>query len=318
MSQEHDLGEIAQRYHDQLPSRIRRYLLDRGISDALIDLHLLGWNGWRITIPIFDREGRVTFFKLARDPEGPRGDPKMLASRGSRLELYGWERVLRKPPRIVICEGEFDRLVLEAHGLPAVTSTGGAGTFREEWVEAFAPISEVFVCFDRDQAGRKGALRVARFMPQAKIVDLPVEIGEGGDVTDFFVRFGRSRDQFVALLEQAAPAPPASALLPSASPKRSASVDPELRDRIDSLKRACPIERVIGQRIPLTRSGSTWRGLCPFHEDHRPSLTVYSEQGAFHCYGCGMHGDAITFIREYEHLSFTDALEALARYALYP
>jgi DNA primase len=75
----------------------------------------------------------------------------MLATRGSYVELYGWGHVLAKPPQIIICEGEFDRFVLESKGFRAVTSTGGAGTFREEWAKEFEDIPEVYICFDRDK-----------------------------------------------------------------------------------------------------------------------------------------------------------------------
>src|SRR5205823_1979434 len=129
---------------------------------------------------IFDREGQLVFFKLAKDPEDQTDSPKMLASPGSRAELYGWEHVREHPEQLIICEGEFDRLVLEGQGLPAVTSTGGAGVFRREWAKELAAVPQVFVCFDRDDAGRAGALRVARMIPGAKIVNLPEEVGEGG------------------------------------------------------------------------------------------------------------------------------------------
>ena len=122
------LLDLATKYHKALPGRIRRYLNDRGISDILIDFHLLGWHENRITIPIFNRMGELAFFKLARDPEAPTLAPKMLASPGAYAELYGWDQVIRKPNQIIICEGEFDRLVLEGKGFIAVTSTGGAGT----------------------------------------------------------------------------------------------------------------------------------------------------------------------------------------------
>src|SRR5207249_9112696 len=124
------------------------------------------------------------FFKLAKDPDDQSESPKMLASPGSRAALYGWEHLRAVPEQLIICEGEFDRLVLEGQDLPAVTSTGGAGVFRREWAKELATIPEVFVCFDRDDAGRAGALRVARMIPGAKIVNLPEEVGEGGDVTD--------------------------------------------------------------------------------------------------------------------------------------
>ena len=71
MTQRPDPLDLATNYHKALPGRIRRYLNERGISDILIDFHLLGWNGNRITIPIFNRDGELVFFKLARDPEAP-------------------------------------------------------------------------------------------------------------------------------------------------------------------------------------------------------------------------------------------------------
>src|SRR5437867_9443695 len=188
MTQRSAALEIAHQYHHAMPDRIRRYLNNRGIPDAVIELHLLGWNGERITIPIRDAEGQVLSFKLAKDPDDERPGPKMLAPLGSAVALYGWERLRVKPPRIIICEGEFDRLVLEAQGFAAVTSTGGAGVFRPEWAEAFKEIPEVYLCFDRDDAGRRGALRVARLIPQAKVVELPIEVGVGGDITDYFAR----------------------------------------------------------------------------------------------------------------------------------
>src|SRR3989442_8051850 len=94
--------ELAREYHRSLPPHVREYLQQaRGISSEVIDLHLLGWNGSRITIPIFDREGRFAFFKLAKGPNGQTDSPKMLATPGARAELYGWERVLANPERLV-------------------------------------------------------------------------------------------------------------------------------------------------------------------------------------------------------------------------
>src|SRR5713226_8475796 len=158
MATHSDLLDLALQYNKDLPPRIRQYLNDRGIPDAIIDSHLLGWNGLRITIPIYDRKGEVVYFKLAQDPEDKTGR-KMLASPGTTVELYGWDRVAAQTSPLVICEGEFDLLVLEANGFAAVTSTGGAGTFRAEWAGEFESISEVYICFDRDPAGRRGAIR---------------------------------------------------------------------------------------------------------------------------------------------------------------
>src|SRR3989454_7905174 len=172
--------ELAREYHGNLPARIRQYLTEaRGLRDEVIERHILGWNGNRITIPVFDRDGRFAFFKLAKDPEDKADSPKMLASPGAKAELYGWERALAKPDQIIICEGEFDRLVLESQGFAAVTSTGGALTFRLTWTEAFREIPQVYICFDNDGPGLAGAERVARMIPHARILRLPEEVGDG-------------------------------------------------------------------------------------------------------------------------------------------
>jgi DNA primase len=308
MIHEHELLDFALDCHDAIPPRIREYLNGRGIPDALSDAHLLGWNG-RITIPIFDRDGNLAFFKLARDPEDTPDAPKMLATPGARAELYGWEHLRTNQEKIIICEGEFDRLVLEAHGLKAVTSTGGAGVFKQEWASTFEPIREVYICYDNDEAGRSGALRVGRLIPHAKIVELPPEVGESGDVTDFFVRLGRAREDFALLVEHAQPAPPEEKreTPPSPRPHARSATDDEVR----RLKSLVSIEQIIGRSVPLHRSGQNWTGRCPFHDDRQPSFVVFPQTQTFYCFGCQEHGDLITFLMNTANLTFPEALDVL-------
>ena len=302
--------DLAQEYHRHLPPHAREYLeRERGISREVIDRYLLGWNGWRITIPIFDREGQFAFFKLAKGPADRTESPKMLATPGAHAELYGWERVLAKPEQIVICEGEFDRLVLESRGFAAVTSTGGAGTFREEWAAAFHDIPQVYVCFDNDEAGQTGAERAAQLIPHARLVLLPAEVGYGGDVTDFFVRLGKSREEFSSLLEAAQPLPQKEhAVQPVSETYRIVS---PIDDEVDRLKSLVAIEDVIGRYVPLRPSGQTLVARCPFHEDRNPSLVVYPRSQSFYCFGCRERGDVINFLMRVEHLTFPEALKVL-------
>ncbi len=304
-----DLFHLAAQYHRALPDRIRAYLNARGIPDEVIDRRLLGWNGVRITIPVFNRNGVCAFFRLAKDPDDSSDAPKMLSLRGSQVDLYGWEVLRLNPKRIIICEGEFDRLVLEANGFDAVTSTGGAGMFKPEWMDAFAEIPEVYVCFDRDYAGRQGALRVAGMIAQAKIVELPEEVGRGGDVTDFFMGLAKTSGDFESLLSQAQPAPPEKSIETTVA--SNGPIDPALRGRIEKIKREIALESVIGNYLELKPSGSALMGLCPFHDDHYPSFAVYSQEGNFHCFGCGAHGDVITFLQRVERLSFRQTLDVL-------
>jgi DNA primase len=279
-----DLRDYALAYHQHLPRRLWKYLNGRGIPDAVIHKHLVGWNGQRITIPVPDRNGKISFFRLAKDPEDQSDSPKMLSTHGAHAELYGWECVLAKPDQIIICEGEFDRLVLEAQSFVAVTSTGGAMTFRPEWAEALKEIQQVFICFDNDAMGRLGVQRVARFVPQARVVQLPNEVGEGGDVTDFFVRLGKGREEFLALLEVAEPLPAKHAVLPSSSELPRIVTTPD--EEVAQLKSLIAIEDLISQYLSLRRSGKNFVGRCPFHDDHRPSLVVYPATQSFYCFAC--------------------------------
>jgi DNA primase len=305
-----NLIDVALQHHDALPKRLRQYLNGRGIPDHIINSNILGWNGWRITIPIYNREGEVVFFKLAKDPDDSRPAPKMLTSPGAGVELYGWDRVLQRPKQIIICEGEFDRLVLEAQGFFAVTSTGGAATFRPEWAKAIRSIPQVYACFDRDQAGLNGTMIVTLMIPQAKVVELPEEVGEAGDVTDYFVRLKRGPEEFVRLLEAAHPAQPMRQERPPRSPIQS--TDSLLAKRIQRIKSAMPIVDVIYQYVVNLRpSGRTFVARCPFHDDRTPSFVIYPQSETFHCFGCRAHGDVISFVQQMEGMSFGQALEAL-------
>lgn len=84
---------------------------------------------------------------------------------------------------------------------------------------------------------------------------------------------------------------------------------------IDELLLRNDIESLIGGYISLKRAGSRLKGLCPFHNEKTPSFTVYPADNSFYCFGCGIGGNAITFIRQIEHLDYPDAIEFLAKRA---
>ena len=79
----------------------------------------------------------------------------------------------------------------------------------------------------------------------------------------------------------------------------------------NELKQRIPIEEVIGQYVPLTRQGRYYTGLCPFHDDHHPSLAVHPERGTFCCFACGERGDVIRFRMLIEQISFREAVGRL-------
>ena len=79
----------------------------------------------------------------------------------------------------------------------------------------------------------------------------------------------------------------------------------ELRDSID-------LSRIISRKVKLQKRGNNFLGLCPFHNEKTPSFNVNDQGGFYHCFGCGAHGDVISFIRNFEGKSFIEALETIA------
>ena len=79
----------------------------------------------------------------------------------------------------------------------------------------------------------------------------------------------------------------------------------ELLDRAD-------IYEVVNRRVPLQQKGASAWACCPFHNEKSPSFSVNRERGFYHCFGCGEHGNAISFLMKYENLPFVDAVEKLA------
>lgn len=86
-------------------------------------------------------------------------------------------------------------------------------------------------------------------------------------------------------------------------------------DAVEEIKGRLSIEDVISPYVELKRSGSSLKGLCPFHQEKTPSFYVRPSHGTFHCFGCGRGGDQFTFLMEMEHLEFPDALKRLAEQA---
>ncbi len=80
----------------------------------------------------------------------------------------------------------------------------------------------------------------------------------------------------------------------------------------DVLERSNIVE-IIGSYVPLKRVGRSYKSRCPFHPEKTPSFIVSLEKQIFHCFGCGVGGNAISFIMQYERANFREALEILAR-----
>ena len=116
------------------------------------------------------------------------------------------------------------------------------------------------------------------------------------------------------------PAPPASRIvsLPAAVGVGSqvgplpSPVMGIVAEDVERVRAATDFVAVAGEHIALKRAGRRWQGLCPFHAEKTPSFSINAEQGLYYCFGCGVGGDVITFVREVEHLDFAEAVERLA------
>src|SRR6266478_251809 len=88
----------------------------------------------------------------------------------------------------------------------------------------------------------------------------------------------------------------------------SSQILDEIRSRLD-------MAEIVGQSVNLKRAGEHWKGLCPFHSEKTPSFTVNPKRGIFHCFGCGVGGDAFGFLMRQDRLAFPEAVRALAQRA---
>lgn len=84
---------------------------------------------------------------------------------------------------------------------------------------------------------------------------------------------------------------------------------------IDDLLARTDIVEVIGTRVPLKRQGKEYAARCPFHDERSASFTVSPTKQFYHCFGCGAHGTAISFLMNYDRLEFLDAVDELAKRA---
>ncbi len=130
------------------------------------------------------------FFKLRQDPRD--GNGKITYPKGIEAQLFGV--YAGSEDTQIICEGELDALAFISEGYFALTSTHGAGTFKEEWIdEDLRKPKDIYVCFDNDDAGKKGSLRVLKMLEKVGLrniheITLPPEVGDGGDVTDYLTK----------------------------------------------------------------------------------------------------------------------------------
>ncbi len=174
----------------------------RGLNDDTFRKFRLGYDGERITIPVYENGKLVNIKKYKfKSDKGPKFF--------SWAKGYGQPRLYPdkvKGESILVVAGEWDCMIAWQMGFKAYTSTAGEGSFDDSWLPKFKG-KDVIVCYDVDNAGREGAMAVANKLSavarSVKIVYLPLPDGEKADLTDYFVKYKHSREDFCELIAQA-------------------------------------------------------------------------------------------------------------------
>lgn len=84
------------------------------------------------------------------------------------------------------------------------------------------------------------------------------------------------------------------------------------KESLETLKQRIDLVEVLSSHIELKRSGASYKGLCPFHDEKTPSFMIQKGDSHYHCFGCGAHGDAIQFLMSHQKMNFVAAVNSLA------
>ena len=204
--------EYVMRMSDEMPDERRAYWHSRGLTNQTIGEFFLGWDGKRYTIPatyrlqLFGMKQRNTpeyldSMRTARESaemalraahpewtdkqieaELPPVPPKYTQTVGSRVGIFNADMLWGDAENVIICEGEIDCMLLHQAGFVAVSSTGGAGSWKPEWAQFFTHIRSVHILYDNDKAGLDGARKIQRSLRRAQVVTLPEDVKDVGEL----------------------------------------------------------------------------------------------------------------------------------------
>ncbi len=205
--------ELVRKWQTNLNDELLRYLREsRGLSDETIKKYQLGWDEkrQRYTIPVRDERGNLVNIRLYNAKK----DPKIINytegkyKYGSPARLYGLDELVKyQGNQVIICEGEFDRLLLQQEGFTAVTGTHGCSTFRPEWVNHFAG-KDVVIIFDCDKEGQAAVNNLVLKAFKGKAASVKnVQLSLKGDkddkdITDYFHKRGLTGADLQKLIDE--------------------------------------------------------------------------------------------------------------------
>ena len=231
-----------------------------------------------VGIPYPNRDGRIYTIRTRLSLTGKL---KVLQPRGVPLIPYGLDR-LGEGRDLIVVEGESDCHALWLHGFAAL-GLPGAGVWKSDWRTYLTSYDRVYLYDEGDTASRSLARKMAADFPGVR----SLRVGDYKDPSDLQIT---APDDFDRLMREA------MRKAPTIRPRRRRFARPRparngrYGDDLDIMAAVAPYVR-------LRRSGSQWRGLCPFHEERDPSFYVSPKKAVWFCHGCGRGGGVKEFLR---------------------
>lgn len=184
----------------------------RGLKKETLEKFNIGWDGERVTLPLYDEFNELVNIRRYKW-NSYEDNTKMINFTDELQNSYGEDRIFgiehlydETVKDIVWCEGEWDRLVTEQLGLPACTSTAGASNFKFEWFKLLRNKKRIYICYDNDDTGRRATSQLIENLkngPELLVVDWPKDWYEKGDITDYIVKDGHTKEEFLELFKPA-------------------------------------------------------------------------------------------------------------------
>lgn len=229
------IDNAADKFHSNLKKDqlLKRELIDkRAWANDVMDKYKIGYDygSKTFTIPIYSKNGgvfNIKKYKLFRQSS----EPKMFWHRRGSGEVLLYPFNSLKSETIYITEGEPDALCLLSKGFPAITGTAGAETWKESWNSYFQH-KNVVILYDNDEAGRSGAAKVAQGLfliaKSIKVIQWPSFMLSGEDITDFFVKYKKTPEDLLKIIEEAPVWKPESQISIKDVEEAVKTIDPEL------------------------------------------------------------------------------------------
>jgi hypothetical protein len=210
-----EVGLVSE-YHQallRLTGPIRTVLRQRrGLTDNTLKQFQLGWDGDRLTIPIYDEFNTLVNFRLYKwnsdnDQYKVLNYTDDIGNTYGEVRIFGIDNLIDDSIEdIVWCEGEMDRIISEQNGFPTCCPTSGAGSWKPEWTKYFRKKKRVFLAQDNDEAGRVATQKICEKLYRVVdvyIINWPEDFPKKGDITDFYTKCNLTAEDFRNLMNSA-------------------------------------------------------------------------------------------------------------------